>query len=91
MGIKNWLIRTLGLKGSWSWAKVQMMQGKIVTCKHWSGELKLKIDSPNNQLLQCSFYGIAYLGDIKNAKWETSNHFLTYEGYTDYEVVNSNW
>lgn len=26
--INNWVIRTFGLRGSWSWAKKQMLSGK---------------------------------------------------------------
>ena len=85
--MKKWLIRNLGLKGSWSWAKKQMLNGKMVRCKHWTGALKLKIDNPENQLLQCCFWR-----DKRKAVgpphklWETSNHFLNYEDNTDYEV-----
>lgn len=28
--MKNWIIRTFGLKGSWKWAKKQMLNGEIV-------------------------------------------------------------
>ena len=41
--MKNWIIITFGLKGSWKWAKKQMMQGKMVRCKHWSGALKYRV------------------------------------------------
>lgn len=28
--INNWVIRTFGLRGSWSWAKKQMLNGAII-------------------------------------------------------------
>ena len=83
--MKNWIIKKLGLKGSWSWAKKQMMKGKIVRCKHWDGALKLKIDSPKNSLLLSNF--------TRNQKplpkqrlWETSNWHISYEEFTDWQV-----
>jgi len=89
---KNWFIKTLGLKGSWSWAKKQMMKGEIVRCKHWSGALRLKIDSPENTLLQSSFWGSSLksqdLPGSPHKEWETSNHFISYEDFTDYTITN---
>ena len=82
IGFKNRLIRFFGLKGSWKWAKRQMMKGEIVKCNHWSGTLKLKIDKHNNTLLQHTF--------SKNTPYnfETANHFLNNELYTDYVIVS---
>jgi hypothetical protein len=79
--IFNWFIRNLGLKGSWKWAKKQMMKGKIVRCKHWSGSLKLAIDDPKNTRIVNTFEN-----DKNNVVWETSTHFLSYEDFTDYEI-----
>ena len=31
--INNWVIRTFGLRGSWSWAKKQMLNGAIIKRK----------------------------------------------------------
>lgn len=79
----TWITITFGLRGSWKWAKRQMMKGHIVRCKHWSGTLKLKIDSKENTLLLQTHtkYNSAF------SKWETSNHFLSYENFTDYVIV----
>ena len=84
--MKNWFIKNLGLKGSWKWAKKQMMNGKMVRCKHWSGALKLRIDSPENTLLQSCFWRENKEPENGTKLWETSNHFLSYEDFTDYEV-----
>lgn len=81
------LIRILGLKGSWRWAKKQMLKGKVVRCKHWSGALKLRIDSTENTLLQNSFIRENKPPENGQKIWNTSNHFLKYEDFTDYEVV----
>ena len=31
--INDWVIRTFGLRGSWSWAKKQMLNGAIIKRK----------------------------------------------------------
>lgn len=32
--INDWVIRTFGLRGSWSWAKKQMLNGAIIKRDH---------------------------------------------------------
>jgi hypothetical protein len=80
--MKKWFVINLGLKGSWKWAKKQMLNGHIVRCKHWSGSLKLCIDDNENTRLLCTFDK-----DYDQLKWESSTHFLSYEEYIDYEIV----
>jgi hypothetical protein len=80
------IVRFLGLKGSWRWAKRQMRNGKIVRCKHWSGTLKLRIDSKENSLLQANFTRTPKPLHNGDKLWETSNWFISYEDFTDYEV-----
>ncbi len=84
--MKRWIIATLGLKGSWRWAKKQMMKGRIVRCEHWVGELKLRIDNKTNTLLQSNFTTTPEPVHEHQKLWETSNHFLSYENYDDYVV-----
>jgi hypothetical protein len=91
--MKNWIIRTFGLKGSWKWAKKQMMKGEMVRCKHWTGALKYRVkpemindvwgENPTpSTLLQANY-------TRKNIRaWETSNHHLSFEDFTDYEVFH---
>ncbi len=81
------VIRLLGLKGSWKWAKKQMLNGSVVRCKHWSGTLIQKIDSRENGLLQMGYYKRDETN--RELEWETSNHFMSYEDFTDYEVWNN--
>lgn len=85
--MKKAIIRFFGLKGSWKWAKKQMLNGKTVRCKHWSGTLKFKIDSRENTLLQCSFQRENKQNLNGSPIWETSNHHLSYEDFVDYEVI----
>ena len=84
--MKDLIIRTFGLKGSWKWAKKQMLNGKIVRCKHWSGALKLRIDSKENKLLQANFTRTPEPIHKGGRLWETSNWHISYEDYTDYEI-----
>ena len=85
--MKEWIIRFFGLKSSWKWAKKQMKNGCIVRCKHWSGTLVQKIDSSENGLLQMGYFQ-RDKGKNPPLKWETSNHHLSYEDFTDYEIFN---
>lgn len=49
--INNWVIRTFGLRGSWSWAKKQMLNGAIIKRKATTGTYKIAIDDDKNKLL----------------------------------------
>lgn len=95
--MKKWIIKTFGLKGSWKWAKKQMMKGKIVRCKQWSGALKYRVSleteygidgkTPKaSSLLQANFTRTNKGLPKSQPLWETSNHHLSYEDFTDYEI-----
>ena len=84
--MRKWIIRTFGLKGSWKWAKKQMMNGKVVRCKHWSGALKLRIESPANPLLLSIYTRKPKLLLKNNRLWEVHHHHISYEDFTDYEI-----
>lgn len=95
--MKNWIIRTFGLKGSWKWAKKQMIKGEMVRCKHWDGALKYRIsrelttdtlggNPTESTLLQANFTRENKPLSNGQTLWDTSNHFLSYEDFTDYEV-----
>lgn len=82
--MREWVIRTFGLKGSWYWAKKQMRNGKVVACRHWPGTLKYSIDREGQSRLQRTFSV-----NIIDARWETAYHFLDSEDATDWYVVGS--
>lgn len=42
--INDWVIKTFGLRGSWSWAKKQMLNGAIIKRKATTGTYKIAID-----------------------------------------------
>lgn len=41
--INDWVIKTFGLRGSWSWAKKQMLNGAIIKRKATTGTYKIAI------------------------------------------------
>ena len=58
--INNWVIRTFGLRGSWSWAKKQMLNGAIIKRKATTGTYKIAIDNDKNRLLVATWDHIIY-------------------------------
>lgn len=87
VSIKNWVIRAFGLKGSWSWAKRQMLAGKMIRQKNISGQLKYRLDSKHKNRVCWNFS--AKKPDVNvpfYEVWESANHFLSDEDATDYEV-----
>ena len=54
--INDWVIKTFGLRGSWSWAKKQMLNGAIIKRKATAGTYKIAIDNDKNRLT-CSHMG----------------------------------
>ena len=94
--MKNSIIRLLGLKGSWKWAKKQMFKGEMVRCRHWPGALKYRIspkiynDLNGNEykstLLQANYTRKNKQLENGQPLWETSNYHFSCEKFTDYEV-----
>ena len=82
--MKKWLIRVLGLRGSWSWACRQMDQGAIVRPAGATGSVKYKLDDLTNRRILWSF-------DREPPKerrdWDGCNIFLSDFERTDWVVV----
>lgn len=78
--LRNRLIRFLRLRGSWHWAQRQLLQGKIITCEHFSGSLKYKLDSVENGRLMQSY------SSRQPYMWESANWFVDNGYYTDYKI-----
>ena len=83
--MKEYIIRLFGLKGSWKWAKKQMMNGEIVRCKHWAGALKLTIDTPFNGRLMSNFTRTP-ININDQPLWDNAVHHISYEEFTDYVI-----
>lgn len=67
--INDWVIKTFGLRGSWSWAKKQMLNGAIIKRKATTGTYKIAIDNDKNRLL------VATWGHLdQNPVWERCPH-----------------
>lgn len=80
--IKNWFIKTLGLRGSWKWAKKQMLDGAIIKRKSTTGTYKIAIDNNNNQLLIATWDHLD-----QEPEWERCPHHLKEEDAVDYFVT----
>lgn len=81
--MKKWLIKNLGLKGSWKWAKKQMLNGKLIHCKHWNNYRKLCIYDKENQIIRQSYQQFCI-----GIQWDYYIHSLKNEDFTDYEIFN---
>ena len=80
--INDWVIKTFGLRGSWSWAKKQMLNGAIIKRKATTGTYKIAIDNDKNRLL------VATWGHLdQNPVWERCPHSLLDEDAVDYFVT----
>lgn len=80
--INDWIIRKFGLRGSWSWAKKQMLNGAIIKRKATTGTYKIAIDNDKNRLL------VATWGHLdQNPVWERCPHSLLDEDAVDYFVT----
>lgn len=74
--INDWVIKTFGLRGSWSWAKKQMLNGAIIKRKATTGTYKIAIDNDKNRLL------VATWGHLdQNPVWERCPHSLLGENF----------
>ena len=82
--LKHYLIKTLGLRGSWKWAKKQMMFGGIIKRESWIGSRKLAIDNPQNKLLLVTHDHLD-----KKPVWERAMYHLSDEDHIDYYVTGN--
>lgn len=80
--INNWVIRTFGLRGSWSWAKKQMLNGAIIKRKATTGTYKIAIDDDKNRLLVATWDHLD-----QSPVWERCPHSLLDEDAVDYFVT----
>lgn len=80
--INDWVIKTFGLRGSWSWAKKQMLNGAIIKRKATTGTYKIAIDDDKNRLLVATWDHLD-----QNPVWERCPHSLLDEDAVDYFVT----
>ena len=80
--INDWVIRTFGLRGSWSWAKKQMLNGAIIKRKATIGTYKIAIDNDKNRLLVATWDHLD-----QSPVWKRSPHSLLDEDAVDYFVT----
>jgi len=75
----SFIIRVLGLKGSFMWACRQMEKGRIVKPKNIPGAVKYRFDTEGQTRIQ-----YAFTHSLKNAEWENANIFMK-------DVLSVNW
>lgn len=63
--INDWVIKTFGLRGSWSWAKKQMLNGAIIKRKATTGTYKIAIDNDKNRLLVATWGHLDHFGELE--------------------------
>lgn len=80
--INDWVIRTFGLRGSWSRAKKQMLNGAIIKRKATIGTYKITVDNDKNQLLVATWDHLD-----QSPVWERCPHSLLDEDAVDYFVT----
>lgn len=83
----SWIIRTLGLKGSWSWACRQMKQGKIIR-PSTAVSVGYKLDDEGEERIIWSFKRYPTKDD-----WENAYLFLSDFKATDWVIAGkeSTW
>ena len=79
--MKNWNIRTFGLRGSWKWACLQMARGYIIQHANTLGAVKYKLDDESQRRIIWT-----HKDDPKsNSDWDNANIFLSTFESTDWE------
>lgn len=73
--MRRWLVRTLGLPGSWTWACRQMRAGRCVRPASASGAVRYRLDVEGQERIEWSF------GDDR---WANANVFLSDFATTDW-------
>jgi hypothetical protein len=81
--IKQFVIRTIGLRGSWKWACKQMDKGKIVRRFTDTGAAHYKLDNENQRRIQWAFTRDPH----NEKKWDNANIFLDDFKRTDWVCV----
>ena len=76
----NWIIKTFGLRGSWSWACRQMDNGQWVRPASSTGSVKIKLDYLGQRRIVWTFAR----SPQGNADWESANIFLSDFESTDW-------
>jgi len=83
----KFLIRFLGLKGSWKWALRQMKNGHIVRRKSFIGPKRLKLDFEDRcRIIDNYSETIDEMNDSKN--WISAFLFLEDLEATDWEIFD---
>ena len=75
----KWIIRLLGLRGSWKWACRQLMKGHVVYPLRATGAVQYALDDEHQKRLLWRFGN--------NDEWQNANFFLRDQLRTDWVVM----
>lgn len=81
--MKKWLIRNLGMKGSWKWACKQMKCGLAVRPSTATGTVRYMLDCELQQRICWAFVEEVN----EDTKWESAKLFLKDFDSTEWVVV----
>lgn len=85
--MRIWLVRTLGLKGSFQWAIRQMGKGKIVTRKS-NSTLRYQLDTDNSRRILSTFpQHVPGTVGCLNYNWQSAIFEFGYTQATDWCLV----
>jgi hypothetical protein len=84
--INNWVIRTFGLRGSWSWAKKQMLNGAIIKRKATTGTYK-KVHIINHR---CGDDEIEVKNGIRVFDWVGNEFIINLNNFGELEINGLN-
>ena len=86
--MEKWIIKIFGLKGSWKWAKKQMLNGQMIRGEDWSRALKLKVDNSENGLLQSNCTRENKAAENGGSLWRAADHYFSFEDVTNFVIFN---
>ena len=77
----KWLVKFLGLRGSWSWACKEMDRGRIVCRTTDTGAARYRLDGEGQRRIEWSFGGgwesaYIFLDDFECTDWVSKNGYL---------------
>lgn len=70
--MKNWLVKTFGLKGSWAWAVHQMKSGAIIRPSGATGSVRYRLSPDGQNRVEWTFSR-----DATSESWENANLFAS--------------
>ena len=81
--MKSFIIRVLGLRGSWTWAVMQMIKGNIVYRTTDTGTAKYRLSQDKQNRIEWAFKKTPNMF----SDWDNANIFLDDFRCTSWEIL----